>query len=506
MNNDNNKNNPVQKICLFAAFCLLTFLIVSAAAGILQRKDSDRKYADFMENADKVDVIFLGSSHMLNSVSPAQLFDETGITSYNFAKPGGIIPESYWTYRLARQYVKPKCVVMDLWSLDRDYHFVDIMNGPEDKKQADNSVSLLHTNMDIWPLNSLKAEAINDLISSFDRRMEFYFDFSLYHGRWNGLIKDDFVKDAQFGDSDYLLGAEANRRMITNYNMFEPEDKSGNFEEETESIRYLGKLISECQSENIDVVLTFMPMGGSYYEDYQAINFGKKIAQKYDIEFIDLLEENGDVVNIEFDMSDDSHVNEFGMSRITTYLGKILSEHDNLADHRGEDGYGLYEEAADFLKEYRNEMLLDEEDLYMTLGYLDMNKCNFALLIRGNAAAFKDDIIIAMTERLSGSRKAYEAGNLGGPYFLLKQYIDGQETVFERAGESQDGGIETLKGPGEYIGFSNFNAFYFNGNYDENLFDMEERYRCDVQIIVFDDEGEIISEKYFDRHFTTVQE
>ena len=28
------------------------------------------------------------------------------------------------------------------------YHYIDVMNGPEDKDLADNSVSLLHTNMD----------------------------------------------------------------------------------------------------------------------------------------------------------------------------------------------------------------------------------------------------------------------------------------------------------------------------------------------------------------------
>ena len=93
MNNDSNtKNLYFRKICIAAAFVALSFLMVSSFADLLRRKDSERKYSDFIDNADKVDVIFLGSSHMLNAVSPAQLYEETGITSYNFAKPGGIIP------------------------------------------------------------------------------------------------------------------------------------------------------------------------------------------------------------------------------------------------------------------------------------------------------------------------------------------------------------------------------------------------------------------------------
>ena len=71
---------------------------------------------------------------------------------------------------------------------------------------------------------------------------------------------------------------------------------------------------------------------------------------------------------------------------------------------------------------------------------------------------------------------------------------------------SQDSDIETVRGNGEYIGFSNFNAFYYNGNYEENLFDMEGRYFCDAQLFVFDEEGEIIAEKYFGRDFSEVEE
>jgi hypothetical protein len=424
------------------------------------------------------------------------------------AKPGGVIPEAYWTYELARQYCNPKCVVIDLWSLDRDYHYIDVMNGPEDKDLADNSVSLLHTNMDVWPLNKTKINAINDLISSPARRMEFLFDFSLYHGRWSNLFEDDFGQQGQFKGTDYLLGAEANRYMIRNYNIFEPDDKSQTLEEETESVKYLKKLIEECQADDIDVVLTFMPMGGSYYQDFQAVNYGKELAEEYGIEFVDMLDGEDKVVNLNCDMSDSSHVNEFGMSKITRYLGKILKENDRLTDHRGEDGYELYNDAVRFLIKTRLSKFKDDEDLYMALGYLDMMNSDFAVLFRAGSAALKDDVIIEQLEQLSGTRKAYEAGTMDGPYFLYKQHLPDKEevSIFERAGESQDSDIETVRGNGEYIGFSNFNAFYYNGNYEENLFDMEGRYFCDAQLFVFDEEGEIIAEKYFGRDFSEVEE
>jgi hypothetical protein len=505
--NDRNITRILEKICLLAAFLLITVLIITAAASLVQRKDSVKKYSDFLDNADKIDVLFFGSSHMLNAVSPAQLYRQTGITSYNMAKPGGVIPEAYWTYELARQYCNPKCIVIDLWSLDRDYHYIDVMNGPDDKDMADNAVSLLHTNLDVWPLNRKKIEAVNDLISSPKRRMEFLFDFSLYHGRWSELAKDDFDQ-GQFKGTDYLLGAETNRYMIRNYNIFEPDDKSGTLEEETESIKYLKKLIEECKQDDIDVVLTFMPMGGSYYQDFQAANYGKELAEEYDLEFVDMLDHESDVVNINFDMSDPSHVNEFGMSKITRHLGKILKENERLSDHRGQEGYELYNDAVKFLNKTRLEKFKDEKDLYMSLGYLNMLNCDFAILFRAGSAALEDNLIIDELEQLSGTRKAYEAGSIDGPYFLYKQHLPDEDevSIFERAGESQDSDIRTVRGSGEYIGFNNFNAFYYNGNYDDNLFDMEGRYYCDAQLFVFDDEGEIITEKYFGRDFSEVEE
>ena len=206
-------------------------------------------------------------------------------------------------------------------------------------------------------------------------------------------------------------------------------------------------------------------------------------------------------------MSDDSHVNEFGMSRITSYMDCILSKYDTLTDHRNKKGSDIYDEAVVYLREARMSRLLREEDLYMTLGYLDITDTNFALLLRANSAAFKDDIVITQIKRLSGTKKIHEGKSLNGPYFLLKQSLDEDgDYIYEKAGEGEDSDIMTLKGTGEYAGHGNFAAFYFNGNHDENLFDMEEKYNCDCQIVIFDDDGEIIDRKYFDRHFTTAQE
>ena len=495
-----NKIKTVELLFRIVAIVLIVALVVCGVSRITERKDSARKYGDFIEHADEVDVLFLGSSHMMNAVDPVQLYNDTGITAYNFGKPGGMLPESYWTLKLARQYANPKCVVIDLWSLDRDYKYVDIMDG--DAETARSAMSFLHTNLDAWPLTTTKVDAVFDLLSTFDARIEYLFKFSFYHSRWNSLNKDDFIMDNEKSeDETYLLGAEARREIFINHNLYEPEDKSGMLDEGTLSIVYLKKMIEECQADNIDVVLTFMPMGGSYFQDFQAVNYGHAIAEEYGIEFIDMLDQQSQtIIDYESDMSDDSHVNEFGMSKITAHIGNILSGYTSLKDHRQDQGYEMYERAVAIWQQRRVDNLLGQEDLYMTLGYLNMMNANFVMYLRGDSKALSDGYFRNQIKKISGTERIEEAKDLSGPYILLRETDPntGQAYLYERASDCQESDIPVIQGTAEYIGMKEFGALYYNGDYDSNLFDMNENYHKDLQLFILGADGAVLANKNFE--------
>lgn len=100
--------NKVWEIVKIVFFFLIVCALVFGASVVCERKDSKKKYNDFFKMSDQVDVLFLGSSHVLNGVNPALLFDEYGITSYNMAMHGGVMSESYWTLINALDYCSPK--------------------------------------------------------------------------------------------------------------------------------------------------------------------------------------------------------------------------------------------------------------------------------------------------------------------------------------------------------------------------------------------------------------
>lgn len=199
-----------RKICTvvkITTFIVILLVLILLATKIVQGKDSLKKYHDFFEMAEQIDVLFLGSSHMLNGINPLQLYEEYGITSYNMAKNGGHVAESYWMFMNALEYCAPKCVVIDLWALERDYQYIDIMEETTSEGERKKYISFLHDSLDAWPMNKTKLESINDLLSSEEVKQEFYWDFLVYHDRWSTLKKEDFALALGKEGSTECLGA-----------------------------------------------------------------------------------------------------------------------------------------------------------------------------------------------------------------------------------------------------------------------------------------------------------
>ncbi len=73
----------LKTIAFLAVLCVCIF----ATTIVLRNKDSDYKYGDFFDKADQIDVLFIGSSHVINAINPAVLYGEYGITSYNMGGP-----------------------------------------------------------------------------------------------------------------------------------------------------------------------------------------------------------------------------------------------------------------------------------------------------------------------------------------------------------------------------------------------------------------------------------
>lgn len=485
-----------------AVFFILVFMMLGIATKVMQRKDSIEKYDNFFEMAEQTDVLFLGSSHVMNSINPVQLYAERGITSYNMSKSGGMLTESYWTLVNALDYCEPKCVVVDLWALDRDYKYLDIGDEGEEQSAIQNRVSLFHNNMDAFPLSKNKIAAINDLISDAEIRKEFYWDFTLYHDRWSNLNRRDFEVLKGNVNRNELLGAKRITEHDAEIDLFQPENIGECVPQDTVCLQYLYKILDLCEERGIQVVMTFFPMATSFEEDWQAVNTGYKIQEERGIPFIDMLpHDTQTIIDYYTDMCDGTHVNSNGMRKITSYIGEFLANNTDLEDHRNDADYSVWAEKVSMWQQGETGLLYAQQNLYQKLGQIQNTNANVVIFMPGGSQALQDILVRRYVKQLTGTTVIDQAAEVTGPYLYIRDNTDvlnsGVKNI-EFTGEIQPQPFDSLLGEVTYLGLKNFGAIYVNDNYEHNYLNMEKYYLSEVQILFLDDNGGVIQHLVYD--------
>lgn len=158
------------------SICLL-FALLTGASNLFERTDSKVKYHEFYQYADEYDVLFLGSSHVLNGFIPMELWNSYGITSYNLGFSGSRIAMNYWVLENVLQYTQPKLVILDCAYL-------------KDEKASTNK-NYNHAIFDDMRHLPTKIRAIFDLFDSAEDRLRYLFPLSIYHNRWSTFVKEE---------------------------------------------------------------------------------------------------------------------------------------------------------------------------------------------------------------------------------------------------------------------------------------------------------------------------
>lgn len=247
-----------------------------------------------------------------------QLWNDYGITSYNMGDDSERLTMTYYNILNSLDYAIPELVVVDLAAIGwagtrRDGTLKD------------------HNFLDAVPLSLNKIRTVNDLFEGKER-IEYLFPFYLYHSRWNELEERDFqlnTRNVMYG-ALFLYGTVSVPKPTPE--MYE-QSGYGNVEAEIENIQ---NMIDLCEERNIRIVFTYLPTGGSGGSQ-KLREFCAKLLEEKNVDFIDML--YMDSLDWNHDFSDLTHVNHFGGSKITDYLGEILSTKYEIPDHRQESSY-----------------------------------------------------------------------------------------------------------------------------------------------------------------------
>lgn len=305
---------------------IVTLAILFLADEILALKtEHGIKQAKYMyaQPKDSVDVVMLGSSHIHCDVNTALLWDEYGITAYNYSTAEQPLWITYYYLKEICKYQDPKVAVIDLYG---PAHFKD------DYQYSWLADSLFGYRFSLDKIAMMHASA------EFDALGGYFPDFFNYHHRYDELTLDDFrepyksrkEKAAYKGYTPYFNEQEQTEPELN-------ETKSGGITVKSEI--YLQKIIDFASENDIEIFFIVTPYITNS-EDELVYNRIKEIAVSERIHFIS---SNYDYsvmdINFEEDFNDASHLNYSGSCKFSRYLAEELLQRFELSDHRGDSYY-----------------------------------------------------------------------------------------------------------------------------------------------------------------------
>ena len=374
-------------ICRRVFAVMLTLVLLIAAlfgmSEVVKRKSSYTQYADFFDEKQDFDVLFFGTSHIMDAVYPMELWKDYGFISYNCGGHANAVATTYWAAQMALEHTTPSLIVIDCLGLT------------EEAKTSRNSFSYVHLSMDAFPFNRTKVRAVYDLLD--DREVErliaedeliieegawigqeedrdpisLLWPFSIYHNRWSSLGRSDFrpPRNIQKG-AETMIGV---RKPVETVQV--PADEK--LEKDTVSIEYLEKLITDCQARGINILLTYLPFPASEEEQLEAHRL-YDIALQYDVGYLNFLDL--DVVDFQTDCFDgNSHLNRSGAGKVTAYLGDYLTSHYELPDHRNDPAYASWHEDYEEYRVFQHLLLQGQDQLSKYLMLLANKNYSFDL-------------------------------------------------------------------------------------------------------------------------------
>lgn len=473
------------------AFICAAGLCIFFATVVLRDKDSEYKYADFFDRADQIDVLFIGSSHVINAINPAVLYGEYGITSYNMGGHGSIMQSTYWELIEALQYCTPKAVVVDTYMLQKDYKYLDEMFEDSSDQDRATSVAQLHLNMDCWPLNKLKVAAIEDLIHDEEIRKQFYIPFYIYHHRWDVLNSNDYKTLMGDGDRNRYFGAEMRYGIELTPGIYPNPDDDNGLGGDTIGEEYLRKIIDECQRRGIDVYVTFLTCSASV-DDKRAVDSARIICEQYDVPLVNMQEMG--VVDLYTDLNDTGHMNANGAIKATKYIGQILADSGECPDHREDPAYSYWQERTDKFFDEIRDIALYSDSIYQQLNYLaEASSVGTILYINDESQAFGDNEMQRLIHNFTKTPTIYHTD---GPYIMINDAASGK--VYEASG-STGLDIKTALGTTHYQPVEHlFRLLYTDEDPETNYLYDDAMTGYDIQLIVYDAEsGDVLSHHYY---------
>lgn len=343
---------------LMALFLTITCLFssVSVPPGVI----SDRPNAGirqgraiYSQPRDSIDVVMLGSSHVNYGINTAKMWEDYGITAYDYSTAEQAIWINYYYLKEFCKYQTPKVVVLDFFA---PAAFLD--------GYADKYICLREAFYGMkFSLNKL--EMMETAIDDNEELRKEYFPsyFCCEEGEDEKALSSDWNKDySSFKGYTPSFKKESMEKPSPNTTDIKPPSEK--------SQKYLRKIIDFTKERGIRLYITIVPyklnvgqQEGVTQEEDLRYNWlenylGELKSEGIDNVYFDYTFKHINDLGIDYEGGNhfadgNSHLNYYGSTQFAKYLAEDLRSRygeEVLPDHRGDEKYSSWDVNVEELK------------------------------------------------------------------------------------------------------------------------------------------------------------
>lgn len=343
----------MKAVAFLAIFCIL-FLAVQEVIRYKAERIEDIRYrydAYLSEPENSIDILFIGSSPVCADIAPTLIWEETGMTSFNFGVSHASAMINYYQLRWALEAQKPSLVVVDFSCTCQDKKI------DSEIREADNRRNVAA--LPDWMLRSemilqIGKDNVNQNIWTY------FFPLLQYHSRWNEISETDFIDTQVDKFQTYNKGALFLLQYSEDEIIYDPTI----FEQGPESLPiseyswgYYQKMLNLCAENDIPVAVVSLPVSTTAIGILRTHETVKKVCVEIGLNYYDMnaptaWEAYG--FDTKTDFYDDGHMNANGAVKLSKALAEMLQADYGLPDHRGDEAYSAWEnDWNSFYKKYK---------------------------------------------------------------------------------------------------------------------------------------------------------
>lgn len=312
---------------------------------VLQGYSTDWYHPE-MYPKNSVDVAFVGSSHVFNSIIPQLLMDEYGIAAANIVSSGLLGSNTLQALEMMLYHQRPQVIVLDLFGFLAPYLYEQDMMGDGLEQKDETRYITRQRLVNAMPVTSwqkypwILKDGLEDPKIFEHSSLTYLQHGNLLTNKWRYLTGKTYLqKKKNLGyefafDQRYQPGLDISAEELEKAHVYEPYWEQ------------LDGILTLAQKENLEIIYTFFP--------YMTNNAERKLME----EIADYLVQRGQTFLSATELMDGAalddhedfrnrgHTNYYGANKLSWFWGDYLSSNYDLPDRSEDDDprYDLWKE------------------------------------------------------------------------------------------------------------------------------------------------------------------